>query len=858
MKTTSLVFALLMAGSACLLITGRTGAQSDRPPATLPNGWQITPAGTEVKLMGDLPVRMALLPGGDKLAIVTAGFHHHGVTIVDLKNVRVLQSFTAGQLSAGLVIDSDGQLLVSSGLSTPAYIQSVLSREGDPPDSKEKINGDLLRFSFVDGKLSLEDPFVLSLGDTKPDRYISGLALGRDGSLFLAEMKSDTVYRVAPSSVQPQAVGRTGYAPTHLALSPDEKELAVSNWGDKSVSLFDAQDLHEKARVPVGIHPNDLLYTSDGRLFIANASSNSVSVIEGGAVQETVKTSLSSDDLIGSTPNALAVSPDNKTLFVANADNNDVAVIDISRRGQSKVAGFIPTGWFPSALAVSADGKQLLVGLGKGLVPPPNSPARVQPPTSAPDNMDREHPYDYVGDMLTGYLEVVNMPNRQQLEAYTRQVRANFPDPSQAVDKNQEQLVQAQVFPKIKHVLYVIRENRTYDQVFGDMGKGNGDPSLVMFGRDVTPNAHELAGNGVLLDNLYVSGEVSQNGHEWANAAYATEFTSKDWLQGYSGHKSFKKDWGADYDDESKEISEKLAESPGGYLWTSCARHGLSYRSYGEYVQFRSGPHTAPTFIGPGDLKNHYSDAWFRFSRKMDKAYGPYPKDPKAVPAWFLKQKTPTNNDVGLADVFIGDLRAAEKTGEWPSYMVMSLGDDHTSGLSPGAFTPKACVGFNDQALGKIVEAVSHSRFWAETAIFVIEDDAQDGPDHVDARRTVGLVISPYTKKHFVDHTMYTTVSMVRTIEMILGLPPMSQYDTLATPMYASFTNQPDITAYKNLPPRTDLSARNPLQGEGAQASLKLDFSAPDRADPDALNRILWAALKPNVPMPPAVRSAVP
>ena len=542
---------------------------------------------------------------------------------------------------------------------------------------------------------------------------------------------------------------------------------------------------------------------------------------------------------------------------MANADNNDVAVIDVSRRGQAQVAGFVPTGWFPSALAVSADGKQLLVGLGKGLTPPANFPAQVHPPTAALDPLDPQHQFDYVGDTLTGMLEVVNMPDSTELAAYTRQVRANVPHPAEIVDKNQEQLIRTQVFPKIKHVIYVIRENRTYDQVFGDLGKGNGDPSLAIFGAEVTPNAHELAGRGVLLDNLYVSGEVSQNGHEWATAAYSTEYNDKDWLQGYSGHKNFKLANDADYDDDFKEMTEKLVDSPGGYLWTNCAQHGVSYLSYGEFVDFQTRAHKKRVFIGPEALRKHYSDAWARFDRKMFDELGPYPRDPKAATPWLLKEKTPRFNDVGRADVFISDMHAAEKTGNWPAFMVVWLPDDHTWGLTPGAFSPKSSVGFNDQALGKLVDAVSHSRFWPETAIFGIEDDAQDGADHVDARRTVGLVISPYTKRRVIDHTMYTTVSLVRTMEMILGLPPMSQYDSLATPMYASFTDQPDVTPYNSMPARTDLTVRNPMEGEGARASLRLDFSDVDRADPHELNRILWAALRPGIPMPAPVRSSV-
>jgi YVTN family beta-propeller protein len=815
---------------------------------TLPNGWRISPAGTDIPLPGDLPVRMTVSPDHRTLWVVTAGFHHHSVNIVDIRTQQLRASFTAAQLSPGMAVIPGGQqLLVTSGLALPKTMENVFKRTEDLPTATEGINGDVIRFNVSGGKLSAGKPIVLPVESSK-DRYTSGLIRARDGSLFISDANADKVYKLDPSLSEIRASAQTGNSPMFMALSQDEKELAVTNWGDKSVSLFDARTLKEKARIAVGTHPNDLLYAKDGRLFVSNAGSNSVSVIDAGKTTETIKTSITPDDLVGSTPDALAISPDGKSLFVANADNNDIAVVDISHRQVSIIKGFIPTGWFPSALTVSPDGKQLFVGIGKGLGFAANSPGHLKSvkPFEEPDSRVK---YDYVGYTLAGSVEIIPVPTSTQLSTYTQAVRANFPNPAEFVDQAQAQRIQREVFPKIKHVLYIIRENRTYDQVLGDMGKGNSDPSLTVFGQDVTPNAHKIAGDGVLLDNLYVNGEVSQNGHEWCTSAYSTEFTSKDWEQRYSGHKYVRDD----------EDDSKLSSSPAGYIWDSCARHGLSYLSYGEFVNFRSSPDQRPIFTGAAGLDGHYSKAWVKRSEERNREmYEMAPKDPKERAAWSLKSDWSRYRDYGYADVFIDELHDAEKTGQWPSFMVMSLGEDHTDGLMPGEFSPKASVGSNDQAVGKIVEAVSRSRFWPETAIFIIEDDAQNGPDHVDARRTVGLVISPFTKKRYVDHTMYTTASMVRTIEMILGLPPMTQYDALATPMYNSFTTDEDLSAYTNLPPRTDLLARNPVDGEGAMASLKLDFSQYDRADPDELNRILWAALKPGIPMPPPNRSAVP
>jgi YVTN family beta-propeller protein len=586
----------------------------------------------------------------------------------------------------------------------------------------------------------------------------------------------------------------------------------VSNWGGRSVDLLDPETLAVKARIAVGDHPNDLAYSKDGRLFVVNANSNSVSVIRSGRVTETIKTTLEPGDRSGSTPDALALSGDGKRLYVANADNNDVAVIDISDPRESRILGFIPTGWYPSALGVSPDGRRLFVGTAKSSRS--NIPALTNDGQTQPDGTGHE---DYIGDVLGGALWTVAMPDAAALAHDTRQVRANVPKPHLATAD--ARAIQKNAFSKIKHVLYIIRENRTYDQVFGDMKEGNGDPGLTLFGRSVTPNAHALAQRYVLLDNLYANGEVSEDGHQWCNAAYATDFTEKAWANSYSGRSE------PDGDD-------RLTASEGGYLWDNCRNHHVTYRSYGEYAGFKSNPNSPPVFIGDKGLEGHGCLAWSQI-------HG-------------LSQ-----HDTVRAAVFIKELRAAEATGQWPQFMVMHLAEDHTQGLQAGAYTPVAHVAANDQALGQIVEAISHSRFWKDTAIFVLEDDAQDGPDHVDCHRIAGLVISPYVRRNAVDHTQYSTASFVHTMELILGLPTMSQYDAAATPLYNSFTSVPLLTPCDALPAKVDLEARNPKTGEGAVASAKLDLSDIDRADPDALNQILWRALKPGVPMPAPVRGLI-
>ena len=347
--------------------------------------------------------------------------------------------------------------------------------------------------------------------------------------------------------------------------------------------------------IKTGSHPNEMVWDG-GRLFVANSGSNSVSVIDDGKVVETIKTSLDPKALVGSTPDALVVSHDHKRLYVANADNNDVAVIDISEKGDSKTLGFIPTGWYPTAVAISPDDRKLFVGTGKGLTFAANSPMKTDYPRPFPNP---KQPYDYIAGVLSGAVSVVDVPNARELAAYTKQVLGNVPVPRQEVNAAEAAAVQRDVFSKIKHVIYIIRENRTYDQVFGDLGIGNGDPTLTLFGKNVTPNGHALARHFVTLDNLYCNGEVSEDGHQWCDAAYATDFTEKAWVNSYSKR------------GEPKATPELVA-SPAGYLWDNCRNHGVSFRSYGEGRIVESSPESTPTMDLAGSLMGHVAKDWPR------------------------------------------------------------------------------------------------------------------------------------------------------------------------------------------------------------------------------------------------------
>jgi YVTN family beta-propeller protein len=767
----------------------------------LPNGWQVTPAGLPISLAGDLPLGMKTTPDGKYLLVSTSGFHNQGLYVIALDTQKLVQNVELKKTFYGLDIGGDGAVYASGG-NTP-----------DPatPNQSDPLKCAVMQFSFNGGQLTPNTGIDL-LAVPASGRYITGVAAGPDHSVFVANYGNDSIYKIDGSSHQIVATGHTGAHPYAIALSPNGKTLAVSNWGGGSVSLFDSSTLTENSRVDTGNHPNALTWGRDGRLFVTNAGSNSVSVIKGSSVVETIKTSLNPNDPVGSTPDAIAVSPDGDRVYVANADNNDVAVIDTSDVDESKVIGFIPTGWYPTAVAISPDGAHLYIGTGKGLQFTPNATPETK--VTSAQTVDG---YRYIADCLSGAVSIVAVPDGRLLAKYTKQVAANMPKPQQQYTASNK--VDAEkAFKQIKHVIYIIRENRTYDEVFGDIPEGNGDPNICLFGQNVTPNGHALAEQYVLLDNLYCNGEVSEDGHQWCDAAYATDYTERRWVNNYSGR-------GAPKDDDG------MGASPAGYLWDNCAKHGLTYKNYGEASTFHSDPGSPPVFTGPKALDGHASYAYSQ------------------IP-WFGKGR-----DEARAQIFINDLDAAQKTGNWPQLMVMSLPEDHTQGLEAGAYTPTANVGENDKALGEIVRAVSHSSFWKDTAIFVIEDDGQNGPDHVDAHRTVGLIISPFTKKG-TDSTMYSTSSFVRTIELILNIPPMTQFDQDATPTYNSFTSNANMLPFDLLPAGVDVEARNPTKGAAVAASDKLDFSAPDRADPDKLNAILWHALRPGVRMPAPVRSA--
>jgi YVTN family beta-propeller protein len=779
----------------------------------LPNGWTISPAGRQVTLT-DLPLN--ILPSDDSKTtlVATSGFNAHELSLIEIETGKVLSKVGVRQSWYGLskLRVDDWDLIVWSG--GGANVNHFFKRSGDT----------LTRFGDP-------EPTSKEAAAEAKGHFRSGVAfLPNDhlviySSLDIDSGRASTEVLTLPFKVEART-GPAGKRPYDVAYSVDGKSKFISDWADRAVLVTDSTTEKIRAKIPVGEHPNQIaIHPADGRVFVACASSNCVSVIDGkaDAVIETISTTLFPKAPEGSTPDALAIAPDGKTLYVANADNNCVAVIDISAPKRSQVKGFIPTGWYPTAVAVTPDGKTLLVGVGKGNGTKPNPIPKDADPSKG-------RPFPYIGTTLSGALSIVPIPDEKELAAYTATVYKNCPySDSQLTDAPhpRKTAIPTKVGDPspIKHVLYIIKENRTYDQVFGDMPKGNGDPSLCMFPREVTPNHHKLAEEFVLLDNLYCNGHVSVDGHPWSTMAYNTDYIARNWALTYSGRVGVTDDDDAD-----------LAKAPSGYIWDACKTAGLSYRSYGEYGRRVSQP-----------------DGTFKMEGAVPGLVG------QMCPDWGTPKpdKSPVR-DTDRVETFLKEFRQYEKDGNLPRFMVMSLGEDHTTGTSPGTFTPQACVASNDLALGRLVEAISKSKSWPEMAIFVIEDDAQNGPDHVDAHRTVGLVISPYARRKHLDSTQYGTVSYLRTMELILGLKPLSQYDAAANPMFGCFEEKADPTPYVHEDARIDLGARNTKLAYGADRSAKMDFSEYDKIDDFELNEILWRSIKgKDAPIPPAVRRAI-
>jgi YVTN family beta-propeller protein len=789
----------------------RPGAQADGS-ILLPNGWRIAPHGAQVALESDLPVRMAWHPGGRFLAIQHAGFRAHEIAILDSVTDTVVARLPVPRSWSGMAWSADGaRLFVSGGVDDVVHVFDFDA-------------------SVPAGKLAASWRVAPAPDLNMP----AGMCVDATGRLFVALQRSHRVVRLAAD----------GTVDLDVQLAPESFPfecaargglLYVSLWGRGEVAVLDAETGAASASIATGPHPSELLLSPDGaRLFVSNANENTVSVIDTavGRVTETISSSLFPGAPPGSTPNSLALSPDGRTLLVANADNNDVAVIDVAEPGRSRALGFVPVGCYPTSVRYAPDGAHVYVADGKGSAGSRANPKGPQPIGPVP-NLD-----DYTGGMFRGALSVFAAPGEDELRALTARVYACAPLDAAARVRADAGRPAGSPIPAqpgdpspIRYCVYVIKENRTYDQILGDDPRGDGDASLCIFPAAVTPNHHALASEFVLLDNFYVDAEVSADGHEWSMGAYATDFVERTWPAVYGGKAAVEVANGRPkslgYPSEGQWA---LATPKNGYLWDLARAAGVSYRSYGEFVQNAFAPDTQATSSVPA-LEGHFDPLY----RSYDLDY----------------------TDVKRAARFQVELDGFERAGEMPRLCVVRLPNDHTAGRSRGKPTPSAYVADNDLALGRLVEGLSKSRFWPQMAVFVVEDDAQNGPDHVDAHRSVCLVAGPWVKRGAVVSAMYSTASVLRTMELILGLAPMSQFDAAARPMYACFAGRADVRPYAHRDATWMLAERNAANAWGAELSASMDLSREDAADDLALNEVIWRSVKgDDAPMPSPRRAA--
>jgi DNA-binding beta-propeller fold protein YncE len=781
------------------LLSGLLFVQNlDAQEVKLFNGWPSLEMGDQLSL-ADLPIHAMAHPS---LPIVyiqhsgQSGAHLYAVDVLTMQridSIRLPDSFYGGAITAN-------RLWITAGNAN--YI---------------------LEFSIaVDGSLRASD--TLRLGQPWPHRVSptgmvfdpksSNLVIGtrEDSALYVWDLKKHQVSKRIPMS--------------HLiygaAADVKRGKAYFSLWSAGQVVEFDLKKLVVTNRFDVGDNPNELLLDAENqRLFVACADDNSVHAIDlsGKGLNERLITSISPDAPTGSTPNSLALSKSGH-LWVANADNNNLAVFDVRNIGHSVSAGFIPTGWYPTQVRVVA--QHILVANGKGLASSanPNGPNSVKRKTQVvyQEGQEGNSPIkvEYIGALFKGSLSRLKLEDvLSNLPNYTAQVLASNPyeqRASKAVPEGHLLSLPREDQP-IRHVFYIIKENRTYDQVLSDMPAGDGDTSLLLFGETYTPNQHKIAREFALFDRFFVEAEVSADGHNWSTAAMANDYTEKTWPISYGGR-------GSEYVYEGQ---YSVAHPKDGFIWDHAKRAGLTYRTYGQFADDYKANY--PT------LENHFCTYY-------------------------------TSWDEGVMDTirfhqWKRDFDSLVAINEVPELNTLRFINDHTEGLSVGRPTPYAHVADNDLAVGMFLDHLSHSPIWSSSAVFVIEDDAQDGPDHVDAHRSIAFVASPYVRRASVDHTPYTTSSMLRTIGLILGMPPMSQYDASATPMWAIFQNTPDLSPYVFEPARTDLSARNAYRKRLSEASASLDFSKEDKIDEALMNYLLWVFVHgEEKPMPAPVRSA--
>ncbi len=779
----------------------------------LPTGASLDPAAPSVPV-GSLPLAMVLSPDGGHAVLLLNGWKEQGVQVVDRATGRVTQTLEQDAAFLGLAFSPDGQWLYASG-----------------------GNRDLVyRYRWAQGRATLTDSLLLA--PTPPSqngtRYPGGLALSNDGrTLYVAENLADSLAVVDVRSGRVLGRYPTERYPYGVAVGP-EGTVYVSAWGGETVSIFRFDQTGRLASsevVEAGRHPSALLLNGDGsRLFVASGSTDRVTVLDtrSRAVVAELLDPPPEGPAEGSTPNALALSADGTRLYVAEADNNAVAVFGLSPETggypagaegapEDRLEGRVPVEWYPTALLEAGDSLLVVSGKGTGTAPNPDFP----PPTvrRAPGEPS------YTMGQLSGTLMALDHTalDGAELDRLTRRVAdANGWD-------DRDQSVRA--YPPLQHVVYIIKENRTYDQMLGDLPQADGDSSLVFFPRSVTPNHHALAERFGVYDRFFVNAEASPDGHNWSMAAYTSDYLQKTVPSNYS-------DRGRSYDYEGtnrgfshvpyEEDEDDVNEPAMGYLWDLADRAGISFRNFGEFV--------VPEYVDDDDRvpDGYRGNKPFLASHTSED----YPGYDLSIP------------DQRRADAWLGELEEWSAAGEMPRLQILRLPNDHTAGGRAGSLTPQAFVADNDLALGRIVEGLSRSPFWESTVVFVLEDDAQNGPDHVDSHRSVLLVISPYSRGGVV-HRWTNTTDVVATMTEILGLGSLSQFDFYGRPLRGTWTRQPNLTPYSALVPEQSRTATNPADGIDAEESAQLDLRFEDSGQDELFNRILWRMIKgPDVPYP--------
>jgi YVTN family beta-propeller protein len=787
------------------------GPQGDGSSVT-PVGWLVTPAGAQSSL-GSLPTASALSPDGKLLLVLNAGDSSiESIQVVDTATHQVTQTIdytTPSGVYAGVAFSPDGTHAYASG------------------GGSEKIHV----YTVADGKLTEGTP--IQLPTTNPsgqaiNAYAAGLAVTPDGKrLVVADEMADAASVIDLTTGQIQTVG-VGHNPYGVAISPDGHTAYVSNQGADTVTALDLSGATPtvSGTVTVGAHPNRLVVDPrTGTLYVADSESDAVSVVSSSGGVGTISLAPYPGAPVGANPDGLTLSSDGRTLYVVNSGDNDVAVVDVA---SSHVRGLIPTAWYPTSVALA--GGTLLVTNGKGLGAGPN-PNGPNPYT---DNTLRGNPVteiqwekQYVGTMMLGTLSSINVPDWGSLARYTAQVDSNDQfyqggGVRAAVATNP---VPARVGASspIKHVIYVVRENRTYDQEFGSLGKGNGDPSLNLFGNDSAPNSRALESSFVTLDNTYAAADVSAQGWNWSVQANSNPYVEQTWVGNYSG-----RNHPYDYEGSNTGAASANANPLDSYIWDKLADKGVSFRNYGFYetdnklnttpsaADPRLAANTDPNYYG-WDLKCPDSAGTFTPLMTCNPRYNEWNRE--------FQQYVANNN--------------------LPSVEFVRFGNDHTQGTNAGVPTPAAYVADNDYALGQLVDTVSHSKYWSSTAIFVVEDDAQAGPDHVDAHRMTAEVISPYTQYGKVDSTFYSTASVLRTIELLTGIAPMTQFDASAIPMFNAFNSRPNLAPYNAIKPAESILTQvNPSNAPLASVMAKQNFSREDMVPEQLLNTSIWESVK--------------